>query len=152
MGAILSVLGSIILNLAGYAVSEANAAFGAKTKAKLTQLAKQIYSRMSKDQKKLDDLYEAYTNNRSALQGMLYSGSGFGPRIEAIYKELDNAKSKYDQVKDTLKDKVTEASNAYNEATNAAYQAGTSIVANIKGKEIADQMEQYVNGGLTKNE
>lgn len=141
-----------MLNWAGYAVNEAISSYGQSVKSKLTKIAREIYTQIQGNQKKLDKLYDAYNDNKGSLQSILFSGSGFGPRTQAIYDELARVKSEFETAKDKITDKQTKLNNDYNEVSNAQYQAGNGLVSSLKADEIASKMNQYVEGGLTKNE
>lgn len=145
----LKALASIVLASAGYQiVPELLNSYSGNVKSKLTKIGREIYSKMSNNQKYLDKLYDAFQNNRGSLQSLLYTGTGFGPRIEAIYSAIKDLTNKYEKDKTEATKDQAELTNDYNEVNNALANAGSGLVPAIQADQVASKMEQYIQGGL----
>ena len=153
----------LILAMATYGVDQAIKLKGNKVSTNLQNVAKQIYTKISKNNSLLEKLADAYNRNDNELMSELLSGAGFGTRATKLKKAREEAQSSYNKEKQSISDQNTQLQNAYNQASQASYN--TSDLAGInQGKEVlnnlgvkttsgsVDSVNQLVEGGLKLNE
>lgn len=142
----------LALAMVTYGVDQAIKMKGNKVSSKLQNVAKQLYTQISKNNTLLDKLSDAYNRKDNEMMSELLSGAGFGVRADAIKKARDKAKEEYQSERQSVTDQNTKLQNAYNQTSQASYN--TNDLAGIsQGKDVlnsVDSVSQLVEGGITK--
>lgn len=124
--------------------------FGAHVDNKALRLAKDIASKIGSNNALKEKLTNAYNDRNTSLINSLFRGMGFGPRAEVLNRmKIENESNFQNKINQINKENV-EFEKQQNMANQASMLGGTSIQGNIKGEEIINQIEQNINGGVTR--
>lgn len=152
---IIGIIG-ILISLGSAAANEFTSSAGNDTAGKLTRVAKNIYDKISKNADLLNKLSDAYSSKNNSLVTELLQGAGFGPRSEAIKRAIKDLSAEFTQNRSEVQRQIADLTNHYNEVTNAASKAGTTIANTRYAGEVYDKyknedpensVDQLVNGG-----
>lgn len=146
-----TIIAGLALAMVTYGVDQAIRMYGNNISTKLQTMAKQLYTKISKNNQLLEQLTDAYNRKDNELLTELLSGAGFGARAQALKDARDTNTKTYQDKKQQISDENTKYQNAYNQVSQASYNTGD--IAGIKqGQQIAsdNSINQLVKGGLNK--
>lgn len=146
-----AVITGLALAMVTYGVDQAIRMYGNKVSSKLQTMAKQLYTKISKNNQLLDNLTDAYNRKDNELLTEILSGAGFGARSQALKDARETNTKEYKDKKQQVSDENTKYQNAYNQVSQASYNTG-DIAGISQGTQIANDnsIDQLIKGGLNK--
>lgn len=146
MGTLGLILASVIMSIASVGYAETVRAVGNKVNDRLVKTANNIYTKIANNNQLLDKISEAYNTKNNNLLQDIFTSAGFGPRIDALQKELESTKKDYQTQKHTIENENVQLQNQYNELASA--QAGLGTIA---GNQYADSKLPKEDAGVNQN-
>jgi chromosome segregation ATPase len=149
------VLGGLGVIASGYqaALNE----LAPNTQAKVRELVKKIQDKIANNNTLLDKLNLAYTQRNNGLASSLINGMGFGPRMNAINKAINENDANYREKAKDINRSNAELNKISNELDYANQAAASSIHGAIKANQALKNAEedidhvsvvQNINGGI----
>lgn len=143
---IVAVLGlALAIAQAGYATVAAE--WGARIDARALSLARDIATRINKNNALKEKLTNAYNSRNAELVNSTLRGMGFGPRAAALYKQRMELEDAYHKEYNDLSERNVNLSAAQERANAAAMLAGSSHSGNKAAEQVVSGLEQNIKGG-----
>lgn len=114
---------------------------------KLTAIANDIASKISKNQDLVNKIYEWKQTRSSELQQQIFSASGFGSAFKQFQKEIESIKSKSDKEINKINDENRKLNSSLNEINNAM----NSMDNTISGAIVAGQVNSSLPNPSSNN-
>lgn len=144
------VLGGLGVIASGYqaALSE----LAPNTQAKVRELAKKIQEKIANNTTLIDKLNLAYNQKNSNLANALITGMGFGPRMNAISKSINENDANYRNKVQEINKSNAKLNQISNELDYANQAAASSIHGAIKAdKAVRNAEEDIKHASVTQN-
>jgi dihydroxyacetone kinase len=112
------------------------------------ELTQKLTDKLASNQALLEKATLAYNTKNQSLMNEIFRGSGLGNRAQALARAIQSNNETHSKTVRKINDQNVKIQKAQSELDKASSIAGSSIGGTVQAKEIVDNLNQNIQGGI----